>query len=271
MILSAVTVSLVPEARGGPFIFWDDLEAACASASRLGFDAIELFAPSASEVAVAELDGLLSRYRLRLAAVGTGAGMVKHRLSLTDPDAERRKQARLFAGSLIEFGSHFGAPAIIGSMQGRCATPADRPQALAWLRDALEELGQLAQQRGSKLIFEPVNRYETNLINSIVDGAAFVQSLSLSNVGVLADLFHMNIEESSLEQAIRQVGKSIAHVHFADSNRRPAGNGHTDFPKVIAALREIGYHGYLSAEALAWPDSETAAATTIHTFKQLIS
>ncbi len=75
---SAITISLVPEARGGPFVFWDDLPAACKQASELGFDAIELFAPEPEAVNPRHLRMLLDDYNLKLAAVGTGAGWVKH-------------------------------------------------------------------------------------------------------------------------------------------------------------------------------------------------
>ena len=155
MIRSAVTVSLVNEARGGPFVFWDDLPAACASAEALGFDAIELFAPSPTAVVVDELKSLLHRHHLSLAAVGTGAGMVKHGLNLTDLDSSKRQAAQDFIRSMIDYGSNFGAPAIIGSMQGRWGGSVDRDQALDWLRTALNELGEHAKSRGVPLIYEP--------------------------------------------------------------------------------------------------------------------
>src|SRR5690242_12970927 len=100
-IRSSVTVSLVPEARGGPFVFWDDLPAACRTASELGFDAVEVFPPSAEAVAVEGLRSLLSDHGLGLAAVGTGAGWVRKRLHLALPDASARREARDFVRSII--------------------------------------------------------------------------------------------------------------------------------------------------------------------------
>jgi len=96
---SAITVSLVPEARGGPFVFWDDLPAACRMAKELGFDAIELFSPAPDAVEVSELRTLLDDNGLSLAAVGTGAGWVKHKLDA--PDKTRRR----VIGTLACFGS----------------------------------------------------------------------------------------------------------------------------------------------------------------------
>ncbi len=269
-IRSAVTVSLVSEARGGPFVFWDDLPAACQSAAELGFDAIELFAPSPNEVAIDTLNSLLEHHQLQLAAVGTGAGMVKHGLSLTDADPNKRQAAKAFIRSMIDYGSNFRAPAIIGSMQGRWGGTIDREQALDLLRSALDELGSHAASLGVQLIYEPLNRYETNLIKTVADGVAFLKTLSTTNVKLLADLFHMNIEEANIAEAIR-IGKgAIGHVHFVDSNRQATGMGHTDFAPIVAALVETGYHGYLSAEAFPLPDSRTAASHTIEAFKKYV-
>jgi sugar phosphate isomerase/epimerase len=267
---SAVTVSLVPEAKGGPFVFWDDMQHACESAKRLGFDAIELFAPSPHAIPGDELSKLLKQHSLRLAAVGTGAGMVKHKLSLSDPDSQRRRDAIQFASSMIEYGSQLQAPAIIGSMQGKWALPQTREQALGLLSDSLNELAVVAEKHGVPLIFEPVNRYETNLINSVTAGCEFLTKLKSNNVKLLADLFHLNIEEANIADAIRRAGANIGHVHFADSNRWAAGFGHIDFASIVAALRELDYQGYLSAEVLSLPDAETAASMTIKTFRKLM-
>jgi len=89
-------------------------------------------------------------------------------------------------------------------------------------------------------------------------------------VKLLADLYHMNIEEANLADAIRAAGSHVGHVHFADSNRRAAGMGHIDFAPVVAALREVGYTGYLSAEVLPVPDSMAAAKQTIESFRRYV-
>ena len=89
-----------------------------------------------------------------------------------------------------------------------------------------------------------------------------------TNVRVLSDLFHMNIEEADIAAALREAGKLVGHIHFADSNRHAIGFGHTGVASVVAALRDIGYTGYLSAEILPLPDSVTAARRTIESFRE---
>jgi sugar phosphate isomerase/epimerase len=266
-VKSAVTISLVPEARGGPFVFWDDLPAACRAAAELQFDALEVFPPSAQAIREMPLKTTLEEHGLQLVALGTGAGWVKHQLSLTSADERVRRRALDFVAGIIDTAADFGAFAIIGSMQGRWA-PGLESEGRRLLADALETLGGHAARHGVPLIYEPLNRYETNFVNTIGAGVDLLTSLSGTNVRLLADLFHMNIEESDLPAAIRAGGRFIDHVHLADSNRRPAGNGHTDFATVADALRDIGYGGYVSAEAFPYPDSHAAARTTMDAFKR---
>jgi sugar phosphate isomerase/epimerase len=268
VIRSAVTVSLVEEARGGPFVFWHDLADACRKAQHLGFDAVEVFPPAPDAVDPARLRILLNDHGLALAAVGTGAGWVKRKLTLTQPDVSTRVEAREFIRQIIDFAGQFRAPAIIGSMQGRSGDGVEHPTARGYLADALELLGEHAKQYDVPLIYEPLNRYETNLSTTLESGSKLLRSLSTGNVVLLADLFHMNIEEINIADALRSAGKHVGHVHFVDSNRRAAGFGHIDFAPIAQALHEINYAGFASAEALPLPDPDTAAEQTIHAFRR---
>src|SRR3954466_6119789 len=133
---SAITISLVPESRGGPFVFTNGLADGCAQAAQLGFDAVEIFPPSADAPELTQLPALLAGHSLKVAAVGTGAGWVVQKLSLTSADPAVREKARAFVNAIVDFGGRFGAPAIIGSMQGRWENAISRDQALTWLADA---------------------------------------------------------------------------------------------------------------------------------------
>ena len=268
---SAVTVSLVSQARSGPFVFHDGLADACARAAVLGFDAVEIFPPAANAIDIAELQGLLDRHGLKVAAIGTGGGWVVHKWTLTHPDATVRHDAREFIRAIIDFAGGFGAPAILGSMQGKAEGDVSREQALGWLGEALEDLGEHAAKHGQVFLYEALNRYETNLFNRQAEAAAWVRTLKTGGVRLLCDLFHMAIEEADIAGALRACGNLVGHVHFADSNRRAVGMGHTDFGPIIEALRAIGYEGYLSAEILPLPDGERAARKTMESFGALVS
>jgi sugar phosphate isomerase/epimerase len=268
---SAVTISLVAEAKGGPFVFWDDLAVGCKRADQLGFDAVEIFPATAESINVKELKSLLDQHHLQLAALGTGAGCVKHKLRLTDPDPKVRQRAREFARGIIAVAGELGAPAIIGSMQGRCDAGASRAQVLDWLAEALEELSGQSASYSQVLLYEPLNRYETDVFNRQSEAAAFLRGLRAKNIRLLCDLFHMNLEERSIADALSEAGPLVGYIHWADSNRQAMGFGHTDAAPIIAALRAIGYSGYVSAEVLPLPDSLAAARQSLDSIRRWTS
>ena len=231
VIRSCVTISLVPEARGGPFVFWDDLPPAAARRKRTGLRRRRGVSRRTGRGRPGRARRCSSDNGLTLAAVGTGAGWVRHRLhAVPARTRQSRTKASDFIRSIIDLAGPLGAPAIIGSMQGtqrRWRRSAARR--VGYLAEALNALGEHARQYGVPLLFEPLNRYETNLVNTLDDGVACCGSLTTDNVRLLADLFHMNIEEADMPAAIRAGAGAIGHVHFVDSNRRPAGLGHTRF------------------------------------------
>jgi sugar phosphate isomerase/epimerase len=272
---SAITVCLVEEARHGPFVLHAPssaagIEAAVETAAAAGFDAIEIFPPSAAEVPPG-LGRLVAATGLRVAAVGTGAGWVRHRIHLCHPDEAVRRAAEEFIAGIVDVAAGLGAPAIVGSLQGSSGPEVPRGEALSHLADALGRLSARARSHGQVLLYEPLNRYESNLLNRQADAAAFLAEHGLADVRLLCDLFHMNIEEPDVAGALHACGRLVGHVHFADSNRRAPGMGHTPLEPVMGALEAIGYDGYLSAEVLPLPDAATAARTTIESFRRLVA
>jgi sugar phosphate isomerase/epimerase len=264
---TAITLSQVQEASAGPFVFRDPLPAAFATAASMGFDAVELFLPGPDFVSTEEIRSLAQENGLAIAAVGTGAGMLRHGLTFTDPSLEKREAAVSFVLSMIDFGGRLGAPAILGSMQGRNIGP----ESLEHLAAGLRRCAEAAALHKVPFIYEPLNRYETNLFNRLGDAARFLDAQNLENVVLLADLFHMNIEERDLPAALLEAGRHIGHVHFADSNRQAMGFGHTDAKRVVDALKEISYSGYLSAEIFPLPDPESAARQTLTSIRSILS
>ena len=260
---SAITICLVPEARQGPFVFHEGLAEGCRAAAECGFDAVEIFPGSVDDVPTAAFAELLAGHGLSVAAFGTGAGWVKHALHLCHADPQVRARAREFIGGIIDLAARFGAPAIIGSMQGRSSVEVSRSEALDHLAAALADLGGRAARHGHSLLYEPLNRYETDLFNRQADAAAFLRERRITGVKLLCDLFHMNIEEPDPAAALVACGDLVGHVHWADSNRHAMGYGHTDPRPIQAALRQIGYAGHLSAEVFPLPSPLAAARQTI--------
>ncbi len=111
-----------------------------------------------------------------------------------------------------------------------------------------KEWAETARKNNTNLLLEPLNRYETHLIRTLKDGVEICEKVGNPNMKIMADFFHMSIEEESIPAAIRAAAPYIAHVHLADSTRQLPGYGHTDFKSGFEALKEIGFTGYMALE-----------------------
>jgi sugar phosphate isomerase/epimerase len=265
----SATICLSPEMKSGPFLFSDDLGESCRQAAAAGFSGVDLIISSPDSVSSTVVERTLTIYKLTLGAIGTGAGFVCKGLSLTSPDRTLREEAIKYVIDTIDFAGRFGAAVIIGSMQGRIDKNTDRALAYSWLRESIGYLAEKADKLRVVMLFEPLNRYESNVINRLEDAIDILNLKDFSNVKLLADTFHMNIEEQKIGEAIRNAGKSIAYIHLADSNRCAAGFGHVDFQEVAQSLEMINYEGFLSAEVFPYPNAQCAAMKTIETFNRV--
>ena len=263
-----VTISLVEEARGGPFVYWHDPLTNARRAQSLGFPAIEIFPPDADALSPSKLPDIPSETGQSVAAIGSGGGWVRNRWHLTHPSAEIRQKALDFIRRLLDAAARFHAPVIIGSMQGKHGDGVSLDQALGWLGEALTLLGQHAKSLGTGVYYEPLNRYESNLMNTAQSATDFLDKLKAPRVQVLADLFHMNIEESNVAEGLLTYGNLLGHVHLVDNHRQAAGSGQMDYSEVAAALKSMGFAGHLSAEVFPIPDSHEAARRTMDTYQR---
>lgn len=270
MILPSITLSLIPEARGAPFVLWDTLEAGIRRAAAHGYPAVELFARSAADVPVNRLKAVLAETGLKVSAFGTGAGFMLERLHLCHPDASVRQRARAYVQGFIELAAGFGAWPILGLMRGLVEKGDTADEARRRMEEALVDLDAAAARVGGRLLLEPINRYETPLINRLDEGVALIEKLGLGHTRLLADTFHMNIEEASIEEALRTSARQVGHLHWADSNRRPPGCGHVDFGVMARALQEVGYEGYVAFECLPHPSPGEAADRALKTFRRYL-
>lgn len=131
----------------------------------------------------------------------------------------------------------------------------------------LKDLAPVARQAEVKLFLEPLNRYEAYIVNRVEQGTAIAKQIG-PEVAVMADFFHMNIEEADIPASIRASAEHIVYVHVADSNRLQPGLGHLDFQPGFAALKEIGYDGYLGIECRVQGDYDEAMRTTVSYLKE---
>ncbi len=239
-------------------------------AARLGYDGVELMVVRPEELSVDDIGNQVSKLGLEVAAIASGAIYMTDRLTLlaADPQVSRQAVTRLYA--LIDLAGALGAPLVtIGSFRGRLEW-AGGQQARGTLVAILRVGAEKAMAQGVRLVLEPLNRYESDILNNADQGLAFIEEVGHSHLGLLLDTYHANIEEPSLTECFRQAKAAdrLWHVHVADSNRLPPGQGHTDFQNIVATLRELDYRGYLSAELLAGRDPDAAAQETIRHMRQ---
>ena len=136
--------------------------------------------------------------------------------------------------------------------------------------EVLKTLGGEAEGSRAWILIEPINRYETKYLTRMKDVKGIIEKVHLSNVGILADFFHLSIEESDLPASIREAGSLIRHVHLGDSNRLLPGYGHIDWDSCFQALKSIGFNGYLNLECGIPGDAEMELPKTARYLKQLI-
>nr|MDP9351948.1 sugar phosphate isomerase/epimerase [Chloroflexota bacterium] len=131
----------------------------------------------------------------------------------------------------------------------------------------LRDLVPAAAAAGVPVFLEPLNRYEAHLVNRLEQGVAFAEQVG-PEIAIMADFFHMNIEEADIADSIRAAGGRIVYVHVADSNRLQPGRGHLDFRPGFAALKAIGYDGYLGIECRIAGALEESLAESVALLRQ---
>jgi len=247
-----------------------DVHATLRFLAGLGFDGIELAIRDPALVSVDAIADTVQSLGVVVPAIGTGQAYLEEGLALTSPDAavRERTEARLVAQ--IPGAARLGALLIVGLIHGPVPPGERRAQAEERLVSALGRLARAARGRGVRIVIEPINRYESNWLNTVGEVVALIGRLGEDNVGVLPDTFHMNIEEANPVAALGEAGSRLWHFHVADSNRRAPGWGHLAFRGYLDVLSGAGYAGCVSAEIVQHPTLEDAARQTFAVMRPLV-
>ena len=218
-----------------------------------GFDAMELVAtPEDLARQMPEIQTIKTDLKIAVSAI-----CALHRDWLIDPDADARQAALVDIGTLLELSGEIGECGvfvipILGythAYPGAPVTGRTRQEDRDLLTEQLAALSRIAEQAGTMLWLEVINRYESPVANTIAESAAIVRDIGSSQCALNVDFFHMNIEEANLLEALRRNGRHVGHVHAGDSTRNYPGFGHLDYPKLIRVLAESGYQNYLTVDA----------------------
>jgi sugar phosphate isomerase/epimerase len=186
-------------------------------------------------------------------AVGSMCPNFTAERDLSHPDRGVRNAALEYLRGVAEFAAELGAPLLIvaPTAYARVRPNTEPADEWLWAVEGVRTVGEHAASLGVGLTLECWNRYGTYMLNRLEEGARMWRETGLSNGGIMADTFHMNIEERSISGSILAFGDLLNHVHLSDSNRLAPGLGHIDFAEVMLALREVEYEGSLAFELIA--------------------
>lgn len=216
--------------------------------AKYGYDGVD-FVGEPSQYDTNSINGLLRQHGIEASSI---CAIFNKERDFVSSDPKIRSNAVSYVKECVDFAGSIHAKAI--SVQATACMKIDPEASMEeeweWGVLGLRQAGIYAQEKGIRLTLEAWNRYETYLINRLDQALQMVNDIDLHNVGVMADTYHMNIEETNMGDALRNVGNKLFYVHIADSNRAAPGRGHIDFDDVARALRDINYDGWVSMELL---------------------
>ena len=239
--------------------FQGKLEDSFRTLSQMGYDGVELMTLAPDELDWDQVKGLAETYGLAIPLVCTGEIFGQLGLSFADPVPERRAEAIARVKGIIDFAAHLGANVNIGRVRGQYRDGVDPCDTYKWAVDGFREISKHALPKGVSIALETVTIMQTNFINTLAEAANIADAVACPNFKVMMDVFHLNLEEKNLFDAIWRYQNYNIHVHLTDNNRRYPGHCGLDFRKIIGSFQESGYDGAFCTEIFQLPDQETAA------------
>jgi D-psicose/D-tagatose/L-ribulose 3-epimerase len=230
----------------------------------LGFDVLELAIEDVERVTAGTVREAGEREGVEFSVCGA-FGPTRD-LSHEDPTV--RQAGVEYVKACVDLAAGVGAPNFVGPMysavgKARMLEPAEREQQRRWAVESLKEVAEHAAERGVGLAVEPLNRFETDLVNTAEQALELCDRVGSDQVGILLDTFHMNIDEKSFGAAIRLAGDRLLHVHACENDRGTPGTGHIPFDEVLGALRDIDYGGQLVIESFTPAVRDIAKAVSL--------
>jgi|Cm827metagenome_2_1110796.scaffolds.fasta_scaffold03731_5 sugar phosphate isomerase/epimerase len=235
-----------------------------------GYQGVEFMIRDCKGQDKAHLDRLLKENDLAITMLCTGEIWAQEHISLSDIDDAKRTRCISRFKEMIDFAAPYGAQVNIGRVRGSIVPGIDSSVTLERAVLAFKELSAYAADKGVTIILEPVNRLQCNFINSTAEGREVVDMVGYPNFRIMLDLFHMNIEDKNILSEIKKSKGYFSYVHVCDNNRLYPGSCGFDFDKIIAALRDVEYDGWLGAEIFQIPDDDICVQKTAETLLPLL-
>ena len=184
----------------------------------------------------------------------------------TDPASVAR--TRDYLRACVDLAAAVGAGTVCGpfyAATGRVwrMDAAQRTAAYSEMREGIAPVVDYAGERGVTIGIEPLNRYETSLVNTVDQALEAYDGMLGDSLGLALDTYHLNIEERSTAGAVRHAGRHLAHLQVCGSDRGAPGGDQTDWPALMTALDEVGYDGPLNIESFTAENASIATAASI--------
>jgi D-psicose/D-tagatose/L-ribulose 3-epimerase len=187
---------------------------------------------------------------------------------ISHEDEQRRRGGTGYLRQCVDFAAAVGSSLVSGPMyaptgQARLLDAGARAAQWARATESLAQVAEHARAANVRLAVEPLNRFETDLVNTVEQGVRLCADVGADNVGLLLDTFHMNIEEKSLPAAITTAGPRVFHFQASENDRGTPGSGHIAWEEIVAALRGIDYAGSVVVESFLPTVKEIARAVSL--------
>ena len=246
-----------------------ELESTFAYAKRLGYSAVEIapftIANSVTDISAAERQKIRdSAARIGIEIAGIHWVLVKPEgLYMNHTDAAIRERTSDYFRELVDFCADIGGKVIVvGSPKQRNIMPGVSPkQGWDWAGETFRNAVARAEQRQVTVCFEPLGPAETNFINTAADALHFVQQFNSPNFKIILDVKAMCTESKAIPQIIHESFPHFAHFHANDKNLKGPGFGDVDFKPIAAALKQVGYNGYVSVEVFNFDEGPEVIAS----------
>lgn len=248
-----------------------NLQALFSLLNEMEYDGIELMVRDPHLLDRRQIERSASACHLEIPLLNTVALFDNDGLCLMDARKETREEAVSRIERVIDLGETLGAQVSIGKVRGQLNQRMSEKVSMGYLVDALMRLTEYASKKQVILALEPIARILCNNINTIEEGIAFVELINSEHFRLMADVFHMNLEEKSMEAGFYQAKPFLSYVHVSDSNRLAPGRGNLNFNLIIDSLKDVAYQGYLSAEIRQFPSQDIAIAETGKFLKELLN
>lgn len=229
----------------------------------MGYDGVELMTIDPGRLNWEEVRKTASDLGLIVGLVCTGEVWGQLGLSFADPDKGRREEAVSRVNALIDFAASQKAKVNIGRVRGQYLPEIPREQTEEWAAEGFQVISDHAAPLGVEIALENVTILQTNFVNTMDDARRMIERTNRPNFKAMIDVFHLNIEEKNLYQAIRENADINLHVHLSDNNRRYPGSCGLDFEKIIQTFYETGYDDIFCTEVFQFPDMKTCAERSI--------